>query len=172
MDHHFAAGLPVDVILRVILMLVGKSTVTKADLEKTRREIIQQTQISDVVGGQIKTTGNGRLLTLDRTPALAKVTDSTQIGTANRWTYAITFVVVHANGTITDSTLTGTAYNVTEFNNPADGTGLHGNGVDNSAADWPAGMEIMPAPTGFIVMVYPVGGNWIFEHCNGVDGTC
>lgn len=154
-------------------MLLTKPSVAKADLEKLKREIIQQVQISHVVGGHIKSTGSGRILQMDRLPDLAKITGSSRIGaTANRWEYDITFVVISADGSITDSASTGTAYNVTEINNPADGTGLHGNGVDNSAADWPAGMEIMPAPTGFIVMVYPVGGNWIFEHCNGVDGTC
>lgn len=154
-------------------MLINKSTVSKADIEQMKRDIIQQTQISQVVGGHIKSTGSGRILKMDKLPDLAKITGSTRIGaTANRWEYDITFVVIAADGSVTDTTSTGTAYNVTEINNPSDGTGLHGNGVDNSAADWPTGMDIMPAPTGFIVMVYPVGGNWVFEHCNGVDGSC
>lgn len=142
----------------------------KADIEKR----ISEMRITEVVGGNLTETTNGVILDIGNDALLARVVSSTRIGTtANKWKYAVRMVRLQADLTTVDvSSANVDAYNLMEVNNPASGSGLHGNGVDNSAVDWPANMEIMPAPAGLIVELRKIAGLLMFDHSNAVDGSC
>lgn len=152
-------------------MLMSNSPATKADIEQLRKEI-KAREVVNGVGYNVRNTGVGKLLQIIPQIVLAKIVSATRIGTANAWTYSIEFVDFQADRTTVDTGITADAYNTLEINNPSDGTGLHGNGVDNSAADWPAGYDIMPAPADAIIEVKQIKGVYVFEYCNGVDGSC
>ena len=116
---------------------------------------------------------------------LAEITGFGADGT-NRWKYSWKEVVKtstgHGGGAWTFGTRSGTtatdpARNFVEVMNS--GTGVQGNGVDLSGADFPAGFSIQPVPAERILVrmmpVVVVGAGVIeywFSYENGIDGTC
>lgn len=151
---------------------------TGADLNKLL-QIIQQESIASIVGGDLIPTNAGKLLNISEgmLPArLMRITDYTLIsGQISKWTYDIEIIKLKADLTIVATDMVSTALNLTELMNPA-AAGLQGIGVDTSAADWPAGYTVQPAPVGLLVVGYKIDGltdfGYIFNYENGVDGSC
>lgn len=108
-----------------------------------------------------------------------KLTSASAISaTTNRWTYSGPRQVRTATGwtAYSPSTTISNIYNSREADN--DGSGVQGNGIDISGADFPAGFSLKSLATGTpIVRVYPEflsdgTAVWTCDAANAVDGTC
>jgi len=75
------------------------------------------------------------------------------------------------SGGLSGTTSVDPARNVIE-NMSADETSMQGNGVNTGGTDFPSTFDVMPAPSGAIVRMWVVGGEYWFQYANGVDGTC
>ena len=114
----------------------------------------------------------------------ARITSATSQGN-NKWTYRFTRLEKTSPGydgwTDLVPEFSRTAYNSAEDQNTA--SGVQGNGVDVSGADFPAGFSYQPLPVGLRVWVEEVSFGdaankievteyWIKNFPNGIDGTC
>lgn len=151
---------------------------TGADLNKLQ-QIIQQESIVSIPGHNLIPTNAGKLLNINEgmlPTRLIRITDYTLIsGQITAWTYDIEVIKLKADLTIVGTGFFSTAFNLTEVLN-TDAAGLQGNGVDTSAASWPALMEIQPAPVGLLRIAHKLDGlsdfGYVFEYENGNDGEC
>lgn len=110
----------------------------------------------------------------------AKITAVVTSATSTRWTYSAIKVTKHTQGEGASNweEVSGTsheAFNLCEAINSE--SGLQGNGVDISGADFPAGMSVQPCPEDSIVRVWVITADdatveWWFAHENAIDGAC
>lgn len=137
---------------------------------------VRRNRITSINGGEIREGSGGTGIDIPQAFVLGKITVADIQGSSYIWKYTVVPVVVDGIGDVNTAGSSSYAYNLTELNNPSDGTGVHGNGVDNSVAGWPAGYEIQPCPVDTIVMLWPIqsiaGIRYVFSYANGVDGTC
>ena len=121
---------------------------------------------------------------------LAKITGwATLGGTGARWKYAWSEIIIDSDtdavksGGRSGTTTTGYALNLCELNNVA--SGVQGNSVDNSGADYPAGFDLQPVGAGSagtvanevcVVMQRVIDADnnvkYVFAYENADDGTC
>jgi hypothetical protein len=105
----------------------------------------------------------------------AKLTGNSRDGGNWRWTYQFQEVSKTTAGfggwTPLGGGRSGSAFNTLESLNGA--SGILGNGVNTANL---GNLTPQPAPTGFVVRMYPVlvGSvpEYEFEYCNGIDGSC
>lgn len=116
----------------------------------------------------------------------ARITGATLLtGETARWSYAWTEQSVQADGTFAaksggrTSVASGEALNTVEANNGAQGTGIKGNSVTQSGADYPAGFQLMRVRGDPVVWLRPMVASddsettwWLFAYENADDGTC
>lgn len=111
----------------------------------------------------------------------AVITGSTAIIAGVKWSYTFEEIVKTGDAgysgawSIRTGGRTGTAYNILEYINTADG--LCGNGIDaqNLTDNFP-GFALQPVPTGTPVIVFisksAVGTEYWIQIPNGIDGSC
>jgi len=147
----------------------------EARINDLQKQVLKN-KITSINGGELREGSGGTGIDIPQTFVLGKITVATIQGSSYIWKYTVVPVVVDGIGDVNIAGQASYALNLTELNNPSDGTGVHGNGVDNSVAGWPAGYEIQPCPVNTIVMLWPIqsitGIRYVFSYANGVDGTC
>ena len=139
-------------------------------------KLVKQNQITSAIGVNVRFDPGGVSLEVQPNFLIGKVHDATQNSTDYIWKYELLPVQVIGVRNNLEAGNYVYAYNIIELNNPAGGSGVHGNGVDTSADAWLVNYDIIPCPVGTLVMLWrtlliPDVG-YIFSYANGVDGTC